>query len=166
VIKRKLLIDVITLGGLYTLRVYGGLAAVDAPQTQWLLMFCLFLFLSLAIVKRCSELVANRSLGKLGASGRGYRVEDLDVLFPLGAAAGYGAVFVVMLYLYSPEMAALYTHPNRLWLICPLLLYWISRVLVLARRGELHDDPVVFALTDRISWLTGACAAAVIAAAI
>jgi 4-hydroxybenzoate polyprenyltransferase/phosphoserine phosphatase len=165
-LKRKLLIDVIMLGGLYTLRVYGGLAAIDLHQTQWLLMFSLFLFLSLAIVKRCSELIANREAGRIGATGRGYRVEDLSMLLPLGAAAGCGAVFVVALYLSSPEMAALYTHPNRLWLICPLLLYWISRVLMVANRGELHDDPVIFALTDRISWITGACLVGVIAVSI
>jgi 4-hydroxybenzoate polyprenyltransferase/phosphoserine phosphatase len=165
-LKRRLLIDVIMLAGLYTLRVFGGLAAIEIRQTQWLLMFCLFLFLSLAIVKRCSELVANRAAGKAGAMGRGYRVDDLGVLLPLGAAAGYGAVFVVALYLSSPEMAALYTHPSRLWLICPLLAYWISRVLVLSNRGDLHDDPVTFALTDRISWTTGVCIAGVVAVSI
>ena len=165
-LKRKLLIDVIMLGGLYTLRIFAGLAATNTHQTQWLLMFSLFLFLSLAIVKRCSELVANRVVGRTGAAGRGYRIEDLDVLFPLGAAAGYGAVFVVTLYLSSPEVAALYTHPNRLWLACPLLLYWISRVLVMANRGDLHHDPVIFALTDRISWITGACLVGVIAVSI
>ena len=163
ILKRKLLIDVIMLGGLYTLRIFGGLAAINTHQTQWLLMFSLFLFLSLAIVKRCSELVANREIGRTGAAGRGYRVEDLSILLPLGAAAGYGSVFVFTLYLSSPEMAALYTHPNRLWLACPLLLYWISRLLVLANRGDLHDDPVIFALTDRISWITGICLAVVIA---
>jgi 4-hydroxybenzoate polyprenyltransferase/phosphoserine phosphatase len=165
-LKRKVLVDVIMLGGLYTLRVFGGLAAIDTRQTQWLLMFCLFLFLSLAVVKRCSELIANRAAGKMRTMGRGYRVEDLSVLLPLGAAAGYGAVFVVTLYLSSPEVVALYAHPNRLWLICPLLLYWISRVLILANRGALHDDPVTFALTDRISWITGVCVAGVIAVSI
>jgi 4-hydroxybenzoate polyprenyltransferase/phosphoserine phosphatase len=165
-LKRKVLIDVIMLAGLYTLRVFGGLAATSTPQTQWLLMFSLFLFLSLAIVKRCSELVANRAAGETGAMGRGYRVDDLSVLLPLGAAAGCGAVFVVTLYLSSPEMAALYTHPNRLWLMCPLLLYWIGRVLIIANRGHLHDDPLIFALTDRISWITGACVAGVIAVSI
>jgi len=165
-LKRKVLVDVIMLGGLYTVRVFAGLAAVDIHQTQWLLMFCLFLFLSLAVVKRCSELIANRAAGKMRTTGRGYRVEDLSVLLPLGAAAGYGAVFVVALYMSSPEVAALYAHPNRLWLVCPLLLYWISRVLILANRGELDDDPVTFALTDRISWITGVCVAAVIAVSI
>jgi 4-hydroxybenzoate polyprenyltransferase/phosphoserine phosphatase len=165
-LKRKVLIDVVLLAGLYTLRVFGGLAAINVRQTQWLLMFSLFLFLSLAIVKRCSELLANRATGKTGPLGRGYRVEDLSVLLPLAAAAGYGAVFVVALYLSSPEMAALYTHPNRLWLMCPLLIYWISRVLIYTNRGDLTDDPVTFALADRISWITGACMAFVIAVSI
>jgi 4-hydroxybenzoate polyprenyltransferase len=165
-LKRKVLVDVIMLGGLYTLRVFGGLAATNSNQSQWLLMFSLFLFLSLAVVKRCSELVANRAAGKVHSAGRGYRVEDLNVLLPLGAAAGYGAVFVVTLYLSSPEVIALYAHPHRLWLICPLLLYWISRVLVFANRGDVHDDPVIFALRDRVSWITGFCVASIVAVSI
>ncbi|HEX5262331.1 MAG TPA: UbiA family prenyltransferase, partial [Phenylobacterium sp.] len=164
--KRKLLVDVVVLGGLYTLRIFGGLAAIDVYQTQWLLMFSLFLFLSLALVKRCSELVAKRADGKTTVMGRGYRIDDLAILFPLAAAAGYGSVFVVALYMSSPEVRVLYHYPDRLWLMCPLLLYWISRVLMLANRGELHDDPVVFALTDRKSWITGALMGAVVAVSI
>jgi 4-hydroxybenzoate polyprenyltransferase/phosphoserine phosphatase len=166
VLKRKLLIDVIVLGGLYTIRVLGGVAASGEQQSQWLLMFSLFLFLSLATVKRCSELVARRDAGKPAPPGRGYAIGDLAVLFPLAAAAGYAAVLIVTLYLSSPEVALLYAHPFRMWLICPLLLYWISRVLVLASRGEMHDDPVIFALTDRVSWLTGALGAGIIVASI
>lgn len=166
VLKRRLLIDVITLGGLYTLRVFGGIAAVGQPPSQWLLMFSLFLFLSLATVKRCSELVARRDAGKSPPPGRGYRTDDLAVLLPLGAAAGYGAVLVFALYLSSPEVTALYAHPMRMWLVCPLLLYWVSRTLTLSNRGELHDDPVIFALTDRQSWLVAAMVAVVVAVSI
>jgi 4-hydroxybenzoate polyprenyltransferase len=166
VLKRKLLIDVITLGGLYTIRVVGGVAATASAYSYWLSMFCLFLFLALATVKRCSELVAAAAAGKAVPAGRGYRYTDLAILFPLAAAAGYGAVLVVGLYLASPEVVALYRHPLRLWLICPLLLYWISRVLVLAGRNELHHDPIAFALTDRISWMTGALAAVIVMVAI
>lgn len=166
VLKRRVLVDVIVLGALYTLRVLGGVAAVGVEQSPWLLMFCLFLFLSLAIVKRCSELVARRAAGKAEAPGRGYRIEDLNVLLGLGAAAGYGAVLVVTLYISSPQVQELYAHPERLWLICPLLLYWTSRMLILANRDLLHDDPVIFALTDRLSWGIGLLAAAVIAVAI
>lgn len=166
VLKRKILIDVIVLGSLYTMRVLAGGAVVGVEQSPWLLMFSLFLFLGLAIVKRCSELVARRAEGKLAMAGRGYHVEDLNILLALGAAAGYGAVLVVALYIGSPEVQELYRHPERLWLICPLLLYWMSRILILSNRNELHDDPVIFALTDRVSWAVGAIGAAVVFAAI
>lgn len=162
VLKRRVLVDVVTLGGLYTVRVYGGLAAIGNHQTPWLLMFSLFLFLSLALVKRCSELKVRHAAGKMELTGRGYRQDDMGVLLPLGAAAGYGAVLVVTLYLSSPEVRALYTYPGRLWLMCPLLIYWVSRVLIKSNRGELHDDPVIFALTDRVSWMTLACVGGVI----
>lgn len=165
-LKRQMLVDVIILGGLYTIRVLGGIAATGEEKSQWLLMFCLFFFLSLAIVKRCSELVARREAGKSSPPGRGYAINDLAMLLPLGAAAGYASVMVVMLYLSSPRMIDLYAHPLRMWLICPLLIYWISRALMLSNRGEMHDDPIIFALTDKISWLTGVAAAAIIAVAI
>ena len=161
-LKRRLIIDIIVLGGLYTIRVFGGVKALQQDESPWLLMFCLFLFLSLAAVKRCTELVARREAGKTGAAGRGYRVDDLAVLYPLASAAGYGAVLVVALYLSSPDVAELYAHPNRMWLICPMLLYWVSRIIVIASRNELHHDPVIFALTDRISWLCGAIIALII----
>lgn len=166
VLKRKVMIDVVVLGGLYTLRVLGGLAAIGSHHTPWLLMFSLFLFTALAIVKRCSELMSTPiSVGEKVA-GRGYRPEDLKVMFPFGAASAYGAVLVFALYISSPEVIPLYTHPVRLWLVCPLLIYWISRMLILAARNELHEDPVVFALSDRVSLATGLCVAAVLAASI
>lgn len=163
VLKRRMLIDIIVLGGLYTLRVLGGVAATGQSVSTWLLMFSLFLFLSLAAVKRCSELVARGAAGVGAPAGRGYQNGDLAVLFPLAAAAGYGAVLVVTLYLSSSEVVRLYTHPARMWLICPLLLYWISRVLMLSNRNELHHDPVIYAFTDRISWATGVLVMLVIA---
>ena len=162
VLKRRMLIDIIVLGGLYSIRVLAGVTATQQVQSQWLLMFSLFLFLSLAAVKRCAELVARREAGRTAPPGRGYQIEDLAVLFPLAAAAGYASVLVVTLYLASPEVIELYRHPQRMWLICPLLLYWISRVLLIANRNGLHDDPVIFALTDRVSWLVGALVAALI----
>ena len=124
------------------------------------------LFLALAIVKRCSELIARQRAGLGAPAGRGYRFEDLRALFAFGAAAGYGSVLVVTLYLASPGVRALYDHPDRLWLICPVLLYWVTRMFMLSNRGELHDDPLVFALTDRTSWASGACIVAVLAAAV
>ncbi|HEX8415081.1 MAG TPA: UbiA family prenyltransferase [Sphingomicrobium sp.] len=162
-LKRKAIVDVIVLGGLYTIRVYAGLAAMEASGSQWLLMFSLFLFLCLAIEKRCSELIRRRDEGEERLEGRNYRVTDLAMLMPMAAAAGYGAVLVVTLYLASDEVGRLYTHPGRMWLICPLMLYWISRVLLLSNRNEMHDDPVVFALTDHVSWYVAAAAGVVIA---
>jgi 4-hydroxybenzoate polyprenyltransferase len=161
-LKRRVLIDVVVLGMLYTLRVLGGVAAVSVAQSPWLLMFSLFLFLALAVVKRCAELVPARALGKAALKGRGYVVEDLSVLVSLGAASGVGAVLVVGLYIFSPEVQKLYTRPEWLWLICPLILYWISRMILIAHRGTLHEDPVVFALTDRVSWYAAALTAAII----
>ncbi|TFU03182.1 UbiA family prenyltransferase [Polymorphobacter arshaanensis] len=162
VFKRYAVIDVIVLGGLYTIRVVGGVVVIRSSDAQWLLMFSLFLFLSLAIIKRCSELVQLRERGIADTPGRGYRVSDLAVLQPMAAAAGYGAVLLSALYVSSSKVARLYEHPKWLWLICPFILYWISRVMVLSGRGELHDDPVLFAITDRLSWLTAAAVVAVV----
>lgn len=165
-LKRQMLIDVLVLGGLYTIRVLGGIAAGETEYSPWLLMCSLFLFLSLATVKRCSELIALREEGKDATPGRGYRAEDLAVLLPLGAAAGYAAVLVVALYLSSEEVRELYAHPNRIWLICPLLIYWISRVLMKCNRNELHDDPIIFAIGDKVSWAIGGLATGIMLTAI
>ncbi len=162
VFKRYAIIDVLVLGGLYTIRVIGGVVVIQSSDAQWLLMFSLFLFLCLALVKRCSELVQLRERGIADTPGRGYRVSDLAVLQPMAAAAGYGAVLLSALYVSSNKVARLYEHPKLLWLICPLIMYWISRVLLLSGRGELHDDPVIFAITDRLSWLTAAAVVAVV----
>jgi 4-hydroxybenzoate polyprenyltransferase len=162
VFKRHAIIDVIVLGGLYTIRVVGGVVVTDSDDAQWLLMFSLFLFFSLALVKRCSELVQLRERGIADTPGRGYRVGDLASLQPMATAAGYGAVLVFALYISSTKVVQLYEHPKWLWMILPLMLFWISRVLLLSGRGEMHDDPVIFALTDRLSWLTMAAIGAVV----
>ena len=166
VLKRRLIIDIIALGGLYTIRVIAGVIALEQTQSTWLFMFSLFLFLSLAAIKRCSELVARRESGKPDPLGRGYRIGDAAALFPLAAAAGYGAVLVVALYISSPDVMVLYRYPERLWLTCPLLLYWISRIIVISSRNELHHDPLIFAITDKVSWFVGALTALVIATSI
>jgi 4-hydroxybenzoate polyprenyltransferase len=150
-LKGLVVVDAMALAGLYTLRIIAGAAAVSVPLSFWLLLFSVFLFLSLALVKRYAELDALRRQQKLRAAGRGYHVEDLAVLQSLGTSAGYLSVLVLALYINSPEIAALYQRPKMIWLLCVLMLYWISRVWVKAQRGEMHDDPVVFALKDRIS---------------
>lgn len=161
VLKRRLLVDVVILSVLYTLRIFAGGVAVGVPISPWLMGFSVFLFLCLAIVKRYTELEACARQGRQMPRGRGYMVSDAPMLGSLGAAAGYGAVLVLALYINSPEVRALYATPQYLWLACLLLLYWVSRMLMIAHRGEMHDDPVIFAIKDRGSLMIGALVLAV-----
>jgi 4-hydroxybenzoate polyprenyltransferase len=150
-LKGRVLLDALALAGLYTLRVIAGAEAVNVPLSFWLLLFSVFLFLSLAFVKRFAELDGLRRQQRLRAAGRGYYVEDLPMLQSLGSAAGYLSVLVLALYINSPEIQALYSRPKAIWFLCVLMLYWVSRVWMQAARGLMHDDPVVFALKDRVS---------------
>lgn len=153
-LKKKVILDVIVLAGLYTLRVIGGAAALAVELSFWLLAFSMFFFVSLAFVKRFAELKALQLSGEVQAAGRGYGTEDLDLVRSLGVSAGYGAVVVLALYVNSPEISHLYTRPELIWLICPILLYWLARVWAVAHRGGMHHDPLVFALEDRVSQLS------------
>jgi 4-hydroxybenzoate polyprenyltransferase len=153
VLKRKLMLDVLALASLYTMRLLAGGVATHVELSFWLLAFSMFLFLNLAFVKRYAELAMSQAAGGSGSFGRGYRVEDLDLIRSLGPASGYIAVMVFALYLNSPDVLKLYPRPVLLWGICPLLLYWVSRLWFVAARNGMHHDPVVFALTDRISYL-------------
>jgi 4-hydroxybenzoate polyprenyltransferase len=164
--KRLLLVDVIVLAGLYTLRVIAGAAAVSITLTPWLLAFSLFIFLSLAFAKRYSELDLHAARSETEVQGRAYRVEDLGLVLVLGPASGYLAVLVLCLYINSEEVRSLYHTVTVLWFLVPILLYWISRIWFLAKRGDLPGDPVAFAVSDPGSWVSGALAAAVIGAAI
>jgi 4-hydroxybenzoate polyprenyltransferase/phosphoserine phosphatase len=156
-LKRKPVWDVMMLAGLYTLRVFAGSAATGIRISPWLLAFSMFLFFSLAVVKRQTELVQHLRSGKTEKlSGRGYLPEDLGMLSSMAASSGYMAVLVMALYVNSADVLPLYHHPTALWTLCPILLFWVSRVLMLAHRGTLHEDPVVFALRDRVSLLLGA----------
>lgn len=154
-LKQVVVLDIVLLAGLYTIRIIAGGAAAEIPVSKWLLGFSMFMFLSLACVKRFSELLAVRSKKQAAVHGRGYRPEDLEQLSIFGAASGYLSVLVLALYVSSPDVSALYTHPSVLWLLCPVVLYWISRIWILTRRGEVHEDPIVFALSDRVSYLIG-----------
>ena len=165
-LKRIVLIDTVTLAGLYTVRIIAGATAINVPLSFWLLLFSVFLFFSLALVKRYAELDAMQRHGKLKAAGRGYRIQDLPVLHSMGSASGYLCVLVLALYINSPEIEALYHHPKVIWCLCVLLLYWISRVWLKTHRGEMHDDPVIFALKDKASLLLVALAGLVVALAV
>lgn len=149
--KRIMMLDVVVLATLYTSRIIAGTMAIHAKPSFWLLAFSMFIFLSLAMVKRYIELLSAQKTGKINASGRGYDVGDIPLIQSLGAASGYLSVLVLALYVDSPDSRTLYHHPHYLWLLCPLLLYWISRTWAIAHRGIMHDDPVVFAITDQLS---------------
>jgi len=164
--KRHSVVDVITLATLYTLRVLAGTFAIDVPLSFWLLAFSMFIFLSLALVKRYAELYQARIQGRLDkVRGRGYYPEDLQMIAALGAAAGYMAVMVLALYINDMNTTKLYGRPEIIWLACPLLLAWISRVWILAHRGQMSEDPLIFALQDRMSQLSGAVLALILWAA-
>lgn len=164
-LKRIVMIDVVLLASLYTIRIIGGAVAIVSPLSFWLLAFSMFIFLSLALLKRYTELAAVASAGKRGASGRAYSVADLLLIQSLGTASGYIGVLVFALYINSPNSLELYVQPQMLWLLCPVLLYWISRTWVIAHRGCMHDDPILFAVRDRVSQCTGVFALLIVLAA-
>ena len=150
-LKRRVMVDVVVLASLYTTRIVAGTAAVGAVLTFWLLAFSMFIFLSLALVKRYAELHAMKERGLVKSRGRGYVASDLPLISSLGTASGYMAVLVLALYIQDAKTTSLYRHPQFIWLACPLLLYWISRTWIIAHRGLMHDDPIVFAARDKIS---------------
>lgn len=150
-LKRRLVIDICVLAGLYATRIIAGSVATDIPLSVWLLVFSIFFFLSLAAVKRQAELVDSAERGHLKASGRGYHVDDLPIISMIAIGAGYVSVLVMALYVNSPAVVELYARPEALWGVCAVLLYWITRTVMVAHRGHMHDDPVVYAAKDRIS---------------
>lgn len=154
-LKRKLIVDVLTLASLFTYRVLSGGLAAEVEVSEWLLGFSMFFFLGLAFVKRYSELVQTQQRELERIPGRGYWVVDLQLVTSFGPASGFMAVLVFCLYIASPQVKQLYAQPQFLWLVAPILLYWIARVWFLAGRDQLHDDPVLFAIRDRHSYLAG-----------
>lgn len=161
-LKQVPVLDVLALAGLYTLRIIAGAAAIGVPLSFWLLSFSMFLFLSLAFIKRYSELcLARKASPSDPLRGRGYNPQDLELVSSLGGSAGYTAVLVLALYIQDSHTASLYATPTFIWLACPLLLFWISRAWLIAHRGHMHDDPIVFALKDHVSWTIAALFATV-----
>jgi 4-hydroxybenzoate polyprenyltransferase len=154
-LKRAVLVDVIVLSGLYTIRILAGSAATGIEVSTWLASFSIFFFLSLAFVKRFAELENLRERGGASAKGRGYHITDLEQLRSFGSASGYVSVAVLTLYISNLDAAQLYSHTRRLWLLVPVLLLWISRLWLMASRGHLDEDPVVYAITDKRSLLLG-----------
>ena len=161
-LKKIPLLDVLTLSGLYTLRLLAGGAASGVHISHWLGGFSIFLFFSLAIVKRFAELENLRVKGALPKNGRGYLVDDLEQLRSFGTASAFSAVVIFSIYISNNDVSKLYRHPTLLWMILPFMLLWLCRVWLLASRGKLHEDPVVFALTDVMSLLIGAAIACIV----
>lgn len=166
VLKKIALLDVFVLCSFYSFRIVAGALISATPLSQWFLAFSLFFFLSLAMAKRYSELVHAGELLKSGNSGRGYRTEDRDLLLALGVSSSFAAVIILSLYVHSQEVLALYSSPQYLFLICPIMLYWLSRNWLLAHRGELKEDPVTLSIRDRASYAVALASAAVIAASL
>lgn len=165
-LKQIAMLDVLVLAALYTTRIIAGTTAIKVGFSFWLLAFSMFLFLSLALIKRYTELGVQRRAGRNAVHGRGYTTSDYELLASLGGASGYLAVLVLALYINSTASAELYHRPHVLWLLCPMLLYWVSRVWLIAHRGAMHDDPVVFAARDKVSLVLLMLAAIVIVLAI
>lgn len=165
-LKRIAILDVVTLAALYTIRIIGGAVAIPVPASHWLLAFSMFLFLSLAMVKRYAEVRSVAAAGRVQVAGRGYATHDLRRIQALGIGSGCLSVLVLAFYIDSTASQALYRHQEYLWALTPALLYWIGRVWSVARRGGMHDDPLVFATTDRASLIVAGVCTLIVAAAI
>lgn len=164
-LKRKLLVDVLGLAALHTLRILAGNAAAGVPVSSWLLAFSMFLFLSLALVKRYAELRITQDQSGLKKAGRGYQAEDIEALSQLGMASGCTCALIMALYVDSAAVKQLYRHPELIWLVCPIILYQMARIWFLARRGQMPDDPLVFMISDWRSQLMGLVVVAIMVAA-
>jgi 4-hydroxybenzoate polyprenyltransferase len=160
-LKRIPLVDVLALSGLYILRLLAGGAVTLTPISHWLAGFSMFLFLSLAIVKRFAELENLRASNSTPRNGRGYLLADMEQLRSFGTSSAYAAVVVFAIYISGADVTKLYRQPRLLWMIVPLIILWLNRVWLLASRGELDEDPVAFALTDRMSQLIGVVVVAI-----
>jgi 4-hydroxybenzoate polyprenyltransferase len=165
-LKQIAVLDVLLLAGLYSLRVLAGIAASHVRFSTWLLAFSMFLFLSLAFLKRYAELSELQGGADEAVERRGYLRRDREWLGSMGGASGYLAVLVLALYINSEQVIALYRRPLLLWLICPLLLFWISRFWMLAHRGRIDQDPIVATVRDPVSYVIGLLVALILYAAV
>lgn len=154
-LKKVMILDIIILSTLYTLRLIAGAVAGNVHISPWLIEFSIFFFFSLAAVKRYSELLTLKDTNQTSIKRRGYLVGDIDVVRNFGIISGYLSVMIIAFYVHGQEVEKLYKHPEFLWAISPILLYWISRVWLIAHRGKMNDDPIVFTGKDVVSWVIG-----------
>jgi 4-hydroxybenzoate polyprenyltransferase/phosphoserine phosphatase len=164
-IKEVMILDVMVLTSFYGIRILAGGAATMIPVSHWLMSFGIFFFFSLAMLKRQTEIARTSARGVDAVHGRGYRADDRLPIFVMGLGAALLSILVLTLYFQSDAVVRQYARPDRLWMLVPLLLYWHGRIWMLAWRGEMHDDPVEFAVKDRVSWLVAALFAGVLALA-
>lgn len=165
VYKQVVMVDVCIIAALHTLRVIGGAVAISAEWSFWLLAFSMFIFFSLALAKRVTELLNLQRNNKSVTPGRDYRVTDIPVLLASGVSAGYLSVLIVALYINSDKVKVIYSTPEFLWMVCPILMYWVGRIWMKTARGEMHEDPIMFAVRDRVSLdIVGLIAIIIIAA--
>ncbi len=165
-LKREPVLDVMVLAGLYVIRVLAGGMAGSIPVSTWLLAFTLFVSLSLAFLKRFIEVSEHQGKGIVEVPGRGYRTDDAAWLHSAGLSSAFLATVVLAIYANNADIVRLYSHPERLLLICPLLLYWATRTWLKAHRHEMHDDPVVAVALDPVTYVIAAIAAAVALSAV
>lgn len=149
--KKKVLVDIVVLSALYTLRIFGGAVAIEVYLSEWLMIFSLFIFTSLALIKRYAEMALHLEDGLQAPSSRDYRTSDVNIIGALAAASGFNAITVLSLYVSSEIAIQAYSRPWMLWLLNPLLLYWIGRALIAAHRQEMREDPLVYTFKDRSS---------------
>jgi 4-hydroxybenzoate polyprenyltransferase len=153
-LKRLVIVDIVVLASLYTMRIVAGAVAISVPLSEWLLIFSIFIFTSLALIKRYAELAISRETSLPDATNRDYGISDMQMAAALAAASGMNAITIICLYLSSPAVRTLYRTPELLWLLVPLLIHWVSRALMLAHRGKMNHDPIVFAFHDGPSRVT------------
>ncbi len=158
-LKQYVLADVIILASLYAWRTFAGAVAAGISLSPWFLMFAIFFFLNLALVKRVSELIMMKSSGVPRGYRRGYLVDDIPLVTTFGLGSGLISILVFCLFASSQEVVPQYVQPFALWFISPFLLYWIGRMWLIAMRGHMTSDPLIFAMRDRASYIVLAAVA-------
>tara|TARA_B100000035_G_scaffold167342_1_gene142766 strand:- start:88 stop:981 length:894 start_codon:yes stop_codon:yes gene_type:complete len=153
IFKKYPIIDLIILASLYTMRILAGGLIAGIDVSIWLISFSIFFFLSLAAIKRQIEIINTKKLKKKDVKGRGYTVDDQKIIDSIAVSTGYISILILVLYINSPQVLNLYSSPNALWFICIIMLYWISRIILNSSRGRIKDDPIVYAINDKISYL-------------
>ena len=152
-LKKITILDIITLSVLYSIRIIAGSEITNIALSKWFLAFSLFLFFSLAIIKRYTELSNLLKQNQTKTIGRGYQTDDMTILLSMGTSSGYLSVLIFLFYIFSPDVIKLYKEPILLMPVSIILLFWITRMWFLARRGEMNEDPLVFTSKDKYSYL-------------